>query len=1112
MRIASALVIAVVSSVRAACAQTPSLLDRAARLDVREVSLAVALQQLADRSRVSLVYSPSLLPATLRVSCACASVTTRQALDSLLAGTRFTFRESEGHVILVLAPDPTEDRPGIDLPTSTLPPPAPVVAASTTIVGRVTSDAGAPIANAVVTLPSATTPVLTNDAGTFRIVINADRFAARAESLRVVRLGYRPTAIEVRLAAGRVDADVVMSGQVLALDQVVVTGTAGNQERRAQSALVASIDAPELLAKAPARGVNELMFAQTPGVSMTVASGTSGANTRIDIRGQASISLTNYPLVFVDGIRVVAGPRSPGGNGVGGQTLNALDDLNPDDVQRIEVVKGPAAATLYGADASAGVIQILTKKGRPGSRRNSRKTSIELDQIHPNFTPYDNYGVCRDSLVASTSLNPLCRGQARGAIVKDNVLARNGVFGNGHLVGATLAAQGGGDAFGYYVSAETSTERGTTPASSLSRRSGRLNMTWLANPRLTLDANVGLVRTDDHLPKGDQDVDGFLFAGDFGSPLSVTAGANGALAGGFYSPTETVQSISAINTQDQTTRLTPNMRASFTPVRWWSNRLTVGLDVSRTLATQQYPRNDFNWYSGIANTGQVAVTEFNTTLYTVDYLGNVSGHFGRRNRISSDLSFGSQWINAVSEALTGIGQGLVTNSNNLVSGATTTVAGQSYAQSKSLGYFAQQQFGLDDRLFVQVGARVDRNSAFGSRIGTFLLPKIGASWIVSEEPFWRDLRLPVSTFRLRVARGTTGRSPSSSASLQTFVKSNYVTDAGVVLPGVSLGNPGNTSLRPERGTELEAGVDAGFFGDRLGIEGTYFDKRSKDLLLQLPIAPSSGYVARPYANIGEVANSGIELALRATPIARRDLTWDVVSSLNTLQNRIVSMGDLTPFANVNNQCFKPGYEIGAWCVPRVVAVDTVNKRALVTDTAENVGGQLPRYEAALGTTVTVRRSLRLYAQLDGKFAFKVYNLTRDFRDRVQKNSAEVNLPAGAGGYSLYEMIRHVGQFYAQNSGAPVGATLVRDPYIGPGDFVRLRELAATWTLPTSLASRVGVEGSSLTVGGRNLWLATKYSGWDPEVNGADIQAFLYRADVFTTPQTRRVFARLTVQF
>jgi hypothetical protein len=329
---------------------------------------------------------------------------------------------------------------------------------------------------------------------------------------------------------------------------------------------------------------------------------------------------------------------------------------------------------------------------------------------------------------------------------------------------------------------------------------------------------------------------------------------------------------------------------------------------------------------------------------------------------------------------------------------------------------------------------------------------------------------------------------------------------------VSPGSPGNPDIKPERGVEIEGGFDAGFFHDRLGFDLTYFNKKSKDLLLRLPIAPSSGFGSSPLVNIGEVENKGFEMALRATPIDRKNLSWDFSATMNTLSNKIVSMGTVTPFVSGNNQCFKPGVELGAWCLSHVLRVDTVARKAYVTDTAVVVGGSIPGREAALQTTMTLFRNLRLYAQFDGKFNYKIYNLTRDFRDRNQKNSADVNLPASQGGYSLYELVRRTGPFVTTTAGTAIGNSLARDAYMVSGDYVRFRELSVTWTLPTSLTNRMRVAGSSVSVGGRNLHLWTKYDGRDPEINGADGLQNPFRADVETLPQVRRAFARLNLQF
>jgi hypothetical protein len=224
------------------------------------------------------------------------------------------------------------------------------------------------------------------------------------------------------------------------------------------------------------------------------------------------------------------------------------------------------------------------------------------------------------------------------------------------------------------------------------------------------------------------------------------------------------------------------------------------------------------------------------------------------------------------------------------------------------------------------------------------------------------------------------------------------------------------------------------------------------------------------------------------------------------------MGSITPFVSGNNQCFKPGVEVAAWCVPRVLDVDTVAGRATVTDTAVLVGGQLPKRAGNVNSTLTLFRNIRVHAQLDGKFDYHVYNLTKDFRDRSLRNSREATLTAAEGGYSAYERVRRLGPFRAERSGAAVGTALVRDPYVVPGDFVRFRELSVTWSLPSALASRFAMAGASISVGGRNLALWTDYDGLDPEVIGTIDNTTPYLADVFTTPQARRLFARLSVQF
>lgn len=1103
----------------------PGLVDRRARLDVSGVSLAAALEALQERSGVTLAYSPSLLPADVRVSCNCADSTAGAALRTLLAGTGFTFYEAQGQVVLrpsrgseaaaatarASSAAATAGRAGAEVPARRREP--------ATVTGRVTSEDQVPVAGAFVTVRNGRYTAMTDARGEYRIVVPEEQVTVGVDTLRVSQIGYRPAAVPYTLTTGTVRVDVTLVADALLLDEIVVTGTAGNQLRRAQSAVIASVDAADIVDKAPVTSVTQVLEGRIPGVVVTQSSGATGTASRINIRGAASLSLSNEPLVFIDGVRMESGHR--GMVDLGGQTISALNDLNPADIERIEVVKGPAAATLYGADASAGVIQIVTKKGRAGARRLSQNVTVGYDHIAPNFTPYTNYGICTAALVAPSSPNPLCRGQEVGTIVTDNPLERENAFRDGRLLTVRYSADGGGESYGYYASFSIDDEDGTTRENMLDRRTGQVNFTWTATDRLSLNASFGLLRTRLGLPQGDQSSHSYLLGAGLGSPLTVRDGPNGGIAGGWYSASQSVESIASILSEVTTLRTTPSIQIHYTPVAWLTHRLTVGADLNQSRAVQFYPKNDEGWYTGDQANGWVQRTRSDVQLFTIDYLGNIRTHFGEGGRFSSDLSFGSQYIDRTSEMLRGTGIALTTNSANLVTGAATRTAADSYSHQKSLGLFVQEQLGIDDRLFLQVGARVDRNSAFGSDVGSFFLPKAGVSYLISEEPFWDRFSSIVSTLRLRGAYGTTGRAPTPGASLRTYVSVPYVTEAGLLEPGLIPLNPGNADLRPERGTEFEAGFDAGLFNERVAVELTYFEKRTTDLMVQVPQPPSSGYTqggaSRPYQNIGEVLNRGFEFGVRATPVSRPGVTWQVGAHGSTLHNRLISLGGVEPFFS-SYRAFMPGRPLGAWWVHRIRSVDVENGRVIVSDTAEYLGDQLPKLQASINTTLDVG-PVRVYAQLDGKAGHRLYSLGQEYRDRFFQNSAKAVLPADQGGYSDVERLRRYGPYIGETSGQAIAATEVKEDYIQPGDFLRLSEISVMFSLPSSLVRRMGAGSASLTLSGRNLALWKKFDGYDPEVLGtgpgqahSSFYDQFHNAEVFTTPPVRRWSARLSVQF
>lgn len=967
------------------------------------------------------------------------------------------------------------------------------------VTGRVTdASSGAPIPGATVTVQGTELGGTTGEDGTYRIA----RVPAGTHVFIARRIGYAAVRRTVSLGDGVSSTlDFALAPSAINLQQVVVTGTAGNQTRAAQSAVVNTINAADIVQKAPVSNVTEVLQSRVPGVTVTTGTGVLGASSRIQIMGASSISLSNEPLIFVDGVRMSSSQRGTQ-NTVGGETVSPLNDLNPDDIESIEVVQGPAAATLYGADASAGVIQIITKRGRVGAKHVTQRVNTEYASIKPNFTPFPVYGACSAKQVAPGG-PAICQGLAAGAVVHSNPLADSGFFKNGHLASLNYSLQGGGDDFSYYASGLVDNEIGTQVNNSVMRRTGRLNASYVVGPKLSFNAGVGIERNDYKLPQGDQSSYGPLIMAGFSSPT-----------GSFPVPMVGIQNIL---TEFLTLRQTPTFTANYTPFRWFTNRLTVGADLSNTQFTQFYPKNSGNWYSGANANGSISSYQDSPNFYTVDYLGTIRTNLGRS--VTSDLSFGSQYINSTDNQITGTGTGgLTSNLSNLVGYAATNLASQSYQQQKSLGIFGQEQLGFGDRLYLQGALRGDRNSAFGAGAGTFLEPKVGVSYVISKESFWQHLEPLVSSMRLRASYGTTGRAPPPGVALTTYVAQSYLTDAGTFVPGFTTASPGNPNLKPETGKEFEAGFDAGFFGDRAALEVTYYNKISDNLLVQVPPPPSLGFGVSPYENIGRVVNRGMEYTARATPIDRPNLNWDVGFNAYTNFNQITSMGSVAPFTN-NYREFAPGLSVGEWYTQKVVSVDTTKGVAYVSHNAVPLGRQFPSMTESFNTTVTLFKNLRIYTLLDGKFGYRIYNLGENYRDDAFFNSAAVNLPPGQGGYSTAERLERTGPYIDVQTNAPVSWTAVKSPYIQSGNFVRWRELSATLLIPPRLMRPFGASDASLTIGGRNLKLWTKFEGWDPEVlgtgpgsSGISTYSQVFTAEVFSVPQTSQVFARLNLTF
>jgi TonB-linked SusC/RagA family outer membrane protein len=967
-----------------------------------------------------------------------------------------------------------------------------------TLQGTVTDAASkATIADVVVTIAGTTLQAVTNSRGFYRLT----GVRAGTVTIQVHRIGFKTSELQVTLNAGEErTVDFALTASLVMLEEVVVTGTAGEQQRRAQAATVSNVNVADLMKDAPITNVQDALQSRVPGVSVTSASGTSGTSNQIRVRGASSISLSNEPLLYIDGVRIATG----GGAAffTGGQLYERLNDLDPQDIESIELVKGPAAATLYGADASTGVIQVITKRGRPGATRFSQNVSFDYNSIDRNFEPRTNYALCSAANVANAN-NLLCFGQAVGTMVSDNPLLRENAFRTGHTVGIGWSGRGGGANYGHYTSLNSETEDGVLPNNGFERRSGRVNFNWIPVQNLTLDAGVGITRSRTDLPDNDNNIFGWLGNSHLGLPSTRTVDGTG--QNGWFGTQRDVAAMSAIENDRQTHRTIGTLTANWTPRPWLTNRFTAGFDWVREEDRRFLPKNTRGSYA--VNSGQINEGRRGIERYTLDYLGNVERNLSPS--VVSNLSFGFQLVQTREELVFATGEGLTVNSNNVVTAAALRAGGQTWELQRGVGFISQLQVALNNRLYGQLGARVDNASSFGKESHWVFLPKVGVSWVASEEPFWKSNFL--NTLRLRAAWGSTGRIPGPGAALTTLAPAPFL-DGTIVSPGAVPQNPGNDSLRFERGQEFEAGFDLGLMQDRVSVELTYFNKVSKDLILQQPLPPSLGFTQNRFVNIGSMVNRGFEIAVTALPVNNPNVSWDLRLGANTLHNEVTDMGGIPAFGTLNR--VEEGLQLGAWITNRILSIDDQTGVVTVDSIPTFFGNVLPTFEGNLSTTITLFRNFRIYGSFDTKRGYKVRNFTDFFRETqlVRSDNRLDTLKL-----SRHERLRRYGN---PTAGQPafvtpsgVGKTVndVQEAYIQDGDFVRFREFSVTYTLPFTVARAFRAQAASVTISGQNLKLWTNYEGYDPEVVSNAGAAF-NRDDFFTQPPVRRWIARVNLTF
>jgi TonB-linked SusC/RagA family outer membrane protein len=885
--------------------------------------------------------------------------------------------------------------------------------------------------------------------------------------------GFAPKDRVVTLAAGgAATADFALALRSIQLDQVVVTGTGGAVERRSVGNVIESINADSILATAAPRSVEQLIGARTPGVIVLPASGQVGTGAELRVRSVGSLSLSTNPIVYIDGIRMDADPsQGPAQRGSAG--ASRLNDINPEDIESIEIIKGPAAATLYGTEASNGVVQIITKRGQTGAAHWDFSTRQGTNWL---ANPEGRAGLlyAKDSTGALTSMNLYQYSIAQG---------QGPVFSNGRNQGYSLDLHGGTDITRYFMSSSFDNDVGVIPWNYEKKGGGRANIDVQPLQTLHLGGSVAFIRDRIRLAQpGEINPDPFSNL-VWGSPKLIPT------TGGFgFAPRSLWDDVENHADNDRTTT---SIQANYEPVRWFSHRLTAGLDVNSENNWTLYPRETAAnaGFFGSSGLGSKSVNRLTRNFLTLDYTGNLK--YTWRGDYDLTTSFGLQSYRSEFTGITASGTTFPAAPITTVGGTTTRSADESYVANATVGMYVQQQLAWRNRLFFTAAVRGDDNSAFGKDYSAAYYPKVSASWVLSEEPFWQDhlgaVSRIVDNLRLRGAYVAAGTQPGTFDAAQLYTSSTgYQNQPGLV--PFSVGNP---QLKPERSTELELGFETSFLQDRLDMSYTHFGRDVRDAIVNVPLSPSTGYPGSQVVNIGKVKAWGNELAANLQILRGRRVGWDIGTQLANNGNMIQDLGGqqfLTVGGGGQAQN-RVGFGIADYFMYKVRSADLNADGSVAKATCDGGTGKAglmqggadapcpigsftgtaaprvfwghsqPTWQAGLNSTVTLYQNLRLYARVDGNGG----NWQEDTEIRALHNQG-----------STKEVILHNDPYLQTYRAIEADATSMYR-----AGFLKLRELSASYTLPPSLVSRAHASSASLTVAGRNLsMLWTAQQGWN----------------------------------
>lgn len=978
---------------------------------------------------------------------------------------------------------------------------APAAKAQTgSVNGRVTDAvSGTPVVAAAVQVVGTTRGASTGEDGTYRI----PGLSAGNYQLRVLRLGYQASSKSVTVGNGATaTADFALSPVAVSLNDVVTTATGETARKREIGSNVTTLQ-PKQPDLATAQSVSQLLSAHVPGVNVIASGGTIGSGSRIRIRGANSISLTNEPLVIIDGIRfgtAVGADNTSGATsiGVGGQVPSRINDINPEDIASIEVLKGPAAAAQYGTAAANGVLQITTKRGRVGKPRwnvfAEGGTIRDVTTYPRNFAQVGKTtaGVRTTTCSLDNQTRNLCT-PIPDSLVSFSPLDAADPFIDGHRGAYGASVSGGTDAIQYYLAGNYDRQQGVFEISQEQRAGGRANLSVQVRPNWTVQLGTSYLADHLRLPQNDNNTLGIISAALLGRAFDDAAH-------GFLN-NQVPQAVYAINTRQDVQRFENTINSSIQPLSWLTATVVGGLDYLDRYDNEVIPPALVTF--GSLPDGQRTSNPYK--IYNYSSSATLSAKWSPFAGLLSTTKASGAFQKELVKGTRAFGAKLVAGTGSLSGTTARFSVGETNTDNKTVSELFSEDLAWRDRLYLSAALRNDKNSAFGKNFGSIVYPSVAASWVVNEEGFFPTNNI-LNSLRLRAAIGKSGQKPQFRDAI-TFFNAQTVTQGGTDVAGIVVGGTGNPDLKPEKSKEIEVGFDAGFFGERIGLELTHYDKKTDDLLVAVPLAPSLGLTTTQFKNLGIVTNKGWEYTVNAKVVDLPQVGFDISVAGSTNRNMLDSLGLLPTGAEVppivvnTQQRHQKGYSPGSYFQRGITFNDANNdgiiarSEVTLTDTAVYLGNPLARQQYTVTPNLRLTKWLQIAAVFDHKGDFKLFNNTLRFRCSFNncQEAYDKTMPLAA---------------QAANIAIALGSDA---GFIEDGTYTKLRELSFTFSAPTSIAQAVRASSLTFTVAGRNLKTWTNFGGLDPDINASPGTNFTSQ-EFLTLPPTRNWTARINVGF